>query len=81
MDDGSKTYSSVYLNTQQFSLSEQLQLIDLLKRQFGIEATINKDKTYYRIRVRSKSAKRFIQLVEPFVLEEFKYKFPSVMTL
>jgi len=81
MDDGSKTYSSIYLNTQQFNLDEQIRLIDILKNQFGIEATLNKDKIYYRIRVRTQSAKRFIQLVEPFVLEEFKYKFPSVMTL
>ena len=81
MDDGSRTYSSIYLNTQQFSLNEQMQLINLLREQFGIESTINKDKIYYRIRIRSKSAQKFIKLVEPFVLEEFKYKFPSVMTL
>jgi hypothetical protein len=81
MDDGSNSYSSIYLNTQQFSFDEQLQLIDFLKRQYGIDATVNKDKTYYRIRIRSGSAKRFIQLVEPFVLKEFRYKFPSVMTL
>ena len=81
MDDGSKTYSSIYLNTQQFNLDEQIRIIDILKNQFDIEATLNKDKIYYRIRVRTDSIERFIQLVKPFVLEEFKYKFPSVMTL
>ena len=81
MDDGSKSYSSIYLNTQQFSLDEQLLLIGILKKQFNIEATLNKDKTYFRIRLRSGSAGRFIQLVKPFVLKEFRYKFPSVMTL
>lgn len=81
MDDGSKSRSSIYLNTQQFNLNEQLQLIDFLKNQFGIEATLNKDKIYYRIRIRTRSVKRFIELVEPFVLKEFRYKFPSVMTL
>ncbi|OGE25921.1 hypothetical protein A3C26_03805 [Candidatus Daviesbacteria bacterium RIFCSPHIGHO2_02_FULL_39_12] len=81
MDDGSKTYSSVYLNTQQFNLDEQIQLIGILKNQFGIEASLNKDKIYYRIRVRSQSIKKFIKLVEPFVLKEFRYKIPSVMTL
>ncbi|MBI4038326.1 hypothetical protein HY387_01640 [Candidatus Daviesbacteria bacterium] len=81
MDDGSKSYSSIYLNTQQFSLDEQIQLINILKKQLGIESTLNKDKIYYRIRIRTQSVKRFIGLVKEFVLEEFKYKFPSVMTL
>src|SRR3990167_5435937 len=44
MDDGSKTYSSVYLNTQQFNLDEQIRLIGILENQFGIESTLNKDK-------------------------------------
>ena len=81
MDDGSKTYSSIYLNTQQFNLNEQLQLVDILKKDFGIDSTLNKDKIYYRIRIRTQSVKRFINLVKEFVLKEFKYKFPSVMTL
>lgn len=80
MDDGSKSRSSVYLNTQQFSKMEQMQLIDLLKKQFSIKSTLNRDKTYFRIRIRTRSVKRFIKLVERFVLKEFKYKFPSVMT-
>ena len=80
MDDGCKSRSSIYLNTQQFLKEEQLFLIDLLYKQFGIESTLNKDKIYSRIRVRTKSVKRFINLVEPFVLKEFRYKFPSVVT-
>lgn len=80
MDDGCRSRSSIYLNTQQFSKDEQLRLIQILKDQFGIESTLNKDKIYYRIRIRTESIKRFIELVKEFVLEEFKYKFPSVMT-
>ncbi len=81
MDDGSKSRSSIYLNTQQFSKFEQLKLIDFLKDQFGIDATLNKDKIYYRIRIRTRCVKRFINLVKEFVLKDFRYKFPSVMTL
>ena len=80
MDDGCKSRSSIYFNTQQFSKDEQLHLINLLRRQFGIESTLNKDKIYSRIRIRTRSVKRFINLIEPFVLNEFRYKFPSVMT-
>ncbi|MDO8498786.1 MAG: LAGLIDADG endonuclease [bacterium] len=81
MDDGCKSRSSIYLNTQQFNLDEQIQLIDILQNQFGIEATLNKDKIYYRIRIRTQSIKIFIKLVEQFVLKEFRYKIPSVVTL
>ncbi len=81
MDDGCKSRSSIYLNTQQFSKIEQLELINILKDQFDIDSTLNKDKIYYRIRVRTQSVKKFIDIVKDFVLDDFKYKFPSVMTL
>ncbi len=80
MDDGCKSGSSIYLNTQNFSKEEQLHLIDLLCKQFDIESTLNKDKIYSRIRIRTGSARRFIGLIKPYVLKEFRYKFPSVMT-
>ena len=80
MDDGSKSRSSIYLNTQQFSKNEQEFLIKLLKQQFNIESTLNKDKIYFRIRVRTESIRSFINLIKPFVLREFTYKFPSVLT-
>ena len=80
MDDGSKSRSSIYLNTQQFTKDEQLKLIDLLRNQFDIDSTLNKDKIYYRIRIWTQSVKRFTELVKTFVLEEFQYKFPSVLT-
>lgn len=80
MDDGSKSRSSVYLNTQQFSIKEQLELIDILFDQFGLLATLNKDKIYFRIRIRTESIKSFIKLTEKHILPEFRYKLPFVMT-
>lgn len=76
MDDGSKSRSSVYLNTQQFSLREQNLLQKLLYKQWGIETTLNKDKRYYRIRIKVKSIERFISLIKPYLLQEFYYKIP-----
>lgn len=80
MDDGSKSRSSVYLNTQQFSTEEQFRLINFLDDQFGIKSTLNKDKKYFRIRIRTQSMKIFIKLVENIILPEFRYKLPFVMT-
>ena len=80
MDDGSKSRSSIYLNTQQFTIDEQKRLIKILDDQFGIRSTLNKDKIYFRIRVRSESSKKMVKLIEKFILPEFRYKLPFVMT-
>jgi len=80
MDDGCKSRTSIYLNTQQFSKLEQVGLIALLDDQFGIKSTLNTDKIYLRIRIKVSSVKRFVKLVKPYILEDFRYKFPSVMT-
>ena len=77
MDDGCKSYNALYLNTQQFALPDQRSLIQLLRRHFGIESTLNRDKTYHRIRIAVSSVPRFRRIVDPHLREEFTYKFPS----
>ena len=74
MDDGSKTYNALYLNTQQFDLRSQKKLQDILLNQWRIKTTLNKDKIYYRIRVRTESTPRFKKIVKPYVLNLFSYK-------
>jgi hypothetical protein len=37
MDDGSRSRNAVYLNTQQFAMTDQMRLLALLKGQWGIE--------------------------------------------
>lgn len=76
MDDGSKSRSSIYLNTQQFTINEQKKLMFILKDQFGLLSTLNKDKSYFRIRVRSESSKKMVKIIEKYVLPSFRYKLP-----
>ena len=78
MDDGSRSRSSVYLNTQQYDQTSQERLLRLLREQWGIEGTLNRDKSYYRIRISVAGMKRFAQLVEPYLLPELRYKLPQV---
>ena len=79
MDDGSKSRDSdVYLNTQQFSLLDQKKLLNCL-RKFGINARLNKDKKYYRIRILKESIKNFMNIVAPHMAPSMEYKL--VMTL
>lgn len=74
MDDGSKSYNSIYLNTQQFSADEQIFLLNILKEQYGIIGNLNRDKKYFRIRITVESAARLKTIVRPHILSVFRYK-------
>jgi hypothetical protein len=79
MDDGSKTSNNdIYLNTQQFSLRDQKKLLSLLKK-MKINARLNKDKKYYRIRILKQSVMDFMEIINPHMETSMKYKL--VMTL
>jgi len=78
MDDGCKSHRALYLNTQQFSVVDQLRLVGMLKQDMGIDATLNRDKTYFRLRIAVGSVERFKAIVMPHMLEQFAYKFPEM---
>lgn len=74
MDDGSKCgRTDVYLNTQQFKLKDQLNLIKSLEG-LGLKSKLNKDKEYYRIRLLKESLFKFKHLISPYILSSMKYK-------
>jgi hypothetical protein len=74
MDDGSKCRESdIYLNTQQFSEIDQKKLIKLLQS-IEIESSLNKDKTYKRIRIKKSSLARFFEIISPHVIPSMVYK-------
>ncbi len=77
MDDGGRSRTSAYLNTQQFSVEDQWKLVAILDRQFGIAATLNRDRSYFRLRVAVASISRLRDLVVPHLLPELAYKLPS----
>jgi len=76
MDDGCKSYRAIYLNTQKFNINEQYQLASLLKQQFDIQASLNKDKKYYRLRIAVSSVGKFLNVIRPYLLPMFCYKTP-----
>ena len=78
MDDGCKSRNAVYLNTQQFDLASQQRLLDQLHDQWGIEGTLNKDKSYHRIRISVRGTVRLASLIDRYLLPELRYKLPQV---
>lgn len=76
MDDGSKSYNTVYLNTQQFDKKSQEILKNFLYSKWKIKSTFNKDKKYLRLRIRVESIEKFKSLIDPFIIDSFRYKIP-----
>jgi len=74
MDDGSKSYKTFYLNTQQFDFTSQQKIIGMLKDYYGINSALNKDKNYYRIRIKQDSAKKFREIIVNYVISSMAYK-------
>lgn len=74
MDDGAKSRTSYYLNTQQFTFEEQVLLQKFLLNSFQLNTTLNKDKHYWRIRVSTESSKRMNEIIIPFIRPCFRYK-------
>jgi len=73
MDDGSRSGNSFYLNTQQFELKDQELLMEKLS-QLGLQSTINKDKTYHRIRFLSPSIPTLKELLKGRIVPSMRYK-------
>jgi LAGLIDADG DNA endonuclease family protein len=74
MDDGNKTRSALYFNTQQFNLTDQKYLQKLLFNTFGLKSTLNRDKNYFRIRISTESSIVLRKIIEPYVIPCLKYK-------
>jgi hypothetical protein len=78
MDDGCRSRSAVYLNTQQYDRTSQQTLLRLLRNQWGIEGALNRDKSYYRIRLSVVGTRKLARLIEPHLLPELRYKLPQM---
>ena len=74
MDDGSKSRNALYLNTQQFTHLDQVKLQKLLKEKFGVGSNLNRDKTYERIRIITSDARKFCDLIRPYIPKSMEYK-------
>ena len=74
MDDGSRCRASdVYLNTQQFAREDQEYCLALLAS-LGIDASLNRDKEYWRIRIKKSSLPVFFSTIQKFIIPSMAYK-------
>ena len=74
MDDGSKCgTSSVYFNTQQFNAEDQERCMKMVL-DFGIECALNKDKEYFRVRIKASSIPKLFSVISPYIIPSMTYK-------
>ena len=74
MDDGTRSRSACYLNTQQFTVDEQEFLKCILFRDYKIKSELNRDRQYLRLRVTTESTKVLRTVILPHILPCFRYK-------
>jgi hypothetical protein len=74
MDDGCSEGRQLRINTQSFSDADVGALCEFLSERFSLRTTINRDKGRPRIRISAESMRRLIEIVDPYVLPELRYK-------
>ena len=76
MDDGYKRNdcAAVRLNTDAFNINEQLILIQCLGKNFKIMARLHKKGKWFNIYLPKGEAKKFCDLIKPYILPSFRYK-------
>jgi hypothetical protein len=80
MDDGYKSVNGFYFCTESFSLSENHKLKFILKNNFNLDCGVHKHTNGYRLYVFSSSKDNLLQLIKPYLLSHFYYKFDLPQT-
>ena len=84
MDDGqvkSRRHRALMINGQCFSNSSLGLLQSALRDKFGIETTLKKERTGYRIYLLSKTVSVFLKTVNPHILPSMRYKTGRINTI
>jgi recombination protein RecA len=76
MDDGSKDGKQVRINSQSFSKSENIALMNILQAKLGIKTTLNRDKDKYRLRICNDSMANLSRLIRSYFIPSMLYKLP-----
>ena len=84
-DDGGKLdynknskNNSIVLNTQSFTESEVLSMAKELSEKFDLSCEVRSNKRKKIIVVKSTSYTKFLELIDPFIIAEMRYKLPGL---
>ena len=76
MDDGYKRNdcNALRFNTDLYSYQEQQILVDCLRSNFGITATIHKKGKTFNVYIPEKSSLKFCEIIRPYIINSLLYK-------
>lgn len=75
MDDGYKSINGFYFCTDSYTLEDNYKLSFILKNKFNLDCGIHKHTNGHRLYVHSGSKDKLIQLIKPYLINHFYYKF------
>jgi len=75
MDDGYKSGKGFYFCTESYTLDDNHKLKNILQNKFNLECGIHKHTNGHRLYIKSKSKNLFIELIKPYIIPHFNYKF------
>ena len=75
MDDGYKTTNGFYFCTESYTLEDNHKLSHILKNRFNLDCGVHKHTNGYRLYVFSSSKDILLELVKPYLIDHFYYKF------
>jgi len=81
MDDGYKSNKGFYICTESYTLSEHQKLVKILKNKFDLDSSPHKVTNGYRMYIFSTSRDKLIQLIKPYLLSHFYYKFELIKVI
>lgn len=65
---------NVSLNMKRLSEAEQLVLKQTIRDNLGVEFNINRQNKYFYLRLRTRDVNTFMDGIEPYMMESFRYK-------
>ncbi len=75
MDDGYKSSNGFYFCTESYTLDENNKLVEILKNKFNLDCGVHKHTNGYRLYIFSSSKDKLLELVKPYLINHFYYKF------
>jgi hypothetical protein len=77
MDDGSwksDLHRTYIIHTDGYAKKDLLTIQKVLREKFGIDVTLHRQYTNWRIYIKTESAQRFRKLIEPYIIPSMRYK-------
>lgn len=79
MDDGYKSAKGFYFCTESYTLDDNFKLSQILKNRFNLDCGIHKHTNGHRLYVFSSSKDILLELVKPYLIDHFYYKFDLIL--